>query len=112
VGRRRRSRGNSRQWTHDWPAPAVRGIGRRVSTPRRRRGRIHPLRLRRALDANRAGQPVTAARRFERNRASCGPTGLFTEEYDIAQRQLQGNFPQAFVHALLLQTAAALADHP
>lgn len=65
-----------------------------------------------ALDAYRDGQPVTAERRFERNRASCGPTGLFTEEEDIAQRQLRGNPPQAFVHALMLETAAVLADRP
>jgi hypothetical protein len=62
-----------------------------------------------ALDAHHAGHPVTAARLFERNRASCGPAGLFTEEYDIGQRQLRGNLPQAFVHALLLETAATLA---
>ena len=30
----------------------------------------------------------------------CGPPGLFSEEYDVTQRQLRGNLPQAFVHAL------------
>lgn len=49
-----------------------------------------------------------AIRWFERNRAACGPPGLFTEEFDVAQRQLRGNLPQAFVHALLLECAAAL----
>ena len=34
---------------------------------------------------------------FERNRAACGPPGLFTEEYDVTQRQMRGNLPQAFV---------------
>ena len=42
---------------------------------------------------------------FERNRASCGPPGLLTEEYDVGERQLRGNLPQAFVHAMLLESA-------
>ena len=46
---------------------------------------------------------------FERNRAACGPPELFTEEYDVAQHQLRGNLPQAFVHALMLETAVRLA---
>ena len=45
---------------------------------------------------------------FERNRAAMGPPGLFAEEYDVVQRQLRGNLPQAFVHALLLETAHRL----
>ncbi|MFD4878634.1 glycoside hydrolase family 15 protein [Streptomyces sp. NPDC058420] len=49
---------------------------------------------------------------FERNRHACGAAGLYSEEYDIAQRQLRGNLPQAFVHALLLETVAALAHDP
>jgi GH15 family glucan-1,4-alpha-glucosidase len=52
------------------------------------------------------GDPVSSARWFERTRASCGPPGLFSEEYDVAQRQLRGNLPQAFVHGMLLQAAA------
>ena len=51
-------------------------------------------------------------RYFERNRAACGPPGLFGEEYDVAQRQLRGNIPQAFVHALLVETALRLAHPP
>lgn len=62
-----------------------------------------------ALTAHRQGDSTAAARWFERNRAACGPPGLFAEEYDIAQRQLRGNLPQAFVHALLLESAAVLA---
>ena len=42
---------------------------------------------------------------FERNRGALGPPGLFTEEFDVVQRQLRGNLPQAFVHALLIETA-------
>jgi GH15 family glucan-1,4-alpha-glucosidase len=48
---------------------------------------------------------VDAVRVFERNRAACGPPGLLAEEYDVTQRQLRGNLPQAFVHAFLMETA-------
>ncbi|MGH7922932.1 MAG: glycoside hydrolase family 15 protein, partial [Candidatus Dormibacteraceae bacterium] len=48
---------------------------------------------------------LAAARWFERTRAACGPPGLLSEEFDIQQRQLRGNLPQAFVHALLLECA-------
>ncbi len=51
------------------------------------------------------GERTQGARWFERTRAACGPPGLFSEEYDVSQRQLRGNLPQAFVHALLLETA-------
>jgi alpha,alpha-trehalase len=54
------------------------------------------------------GDPVAATRWFERSRSACGPPGLFSEEYDVTQRQLRGNLPQAFVHALLLECAAAV----
>jgi GH15 family glucan-1,4-alpha-glucosidase len=63
-----------------------------------------------ALAANQQGLDREAIAWFERNRSACGPPGLFTEEFDIGERQLRGNIPQAFVHALLLETAARLAD--
>ncbi|SCF09793.1 Glucoamylase (glucan-1,4-alpha-glucosidase), GH15 family [Micromonospora viridifaciens] len=63
-----------------------------------------------ALAADQAGDVVAANRWFERNRAACGAPGLFTEEYDVEQRQLRGNFPQAFVHALMLETAVTLGQ--
>jgi hypothetical protein len=62
-----------------------------------------------ALALHQQGREVEAARWFERNRASCGPAGLLTEEWDITQRQVRGNAPQAFVHALLLEAAQRLA---
>ncbi|GGX75180.1 glycoside hydrolase family 15 protein [Streptomyces anandii] len=65
-----------------------------------------------ALAEHEQGDPVGAFRWFERNRGACGASGLYAEEYDIAQRQLRGNLPQAFVHALLLETAARLAQDP
>jgi GH15 family glucan-1,4-alpha-glucosidase len=63
-----------------------------------------------ALALHQQGREVEAVRWFERNRASCGPAGLLTEEYDITQRQVRGNAPQAFVHALLLESAQRLAE--
>ncbi|MGB6164482.1 MAG: glycoside hydrolase family 15 protein [Pseudonocardiaceae bacterium] len=61
-----------------------------------------------ALAAHQQGDTVAATRWFERNRAACGPPGLFSEEYDVTQRQLRGNLPQAFVHALMLETSIRL----
>jgi GH15 family glucan-1,4-alpha-glucosidase len=57
----------------------------------------------------RAGQREAAVRRFERTRAACGPPGLYSEEWDVAQRQMRGNVPQAFVHAMLLDASVQLA---
>lgn len=65
-----------------------------------------------ALAEHQQGRMVEAARWFERNRASCGPPGLLAEEYDVVQRQIRGNLPQAFVHALLLESAVVLASDP
>ncbi|MCI3243284.1 glycoside hydrolase family 15 protein [Streptomyces spinosisporus] len=61
-----------------------------------------------ALATHRLGDRTGAFRWFERTRAACGPSGLFAEEYDVRQRQLRGNLPQAFVHALLLECAVRL----
>jgi GH15 family glucan-1,4-alpha-glucosidase len=63
------------------------------------------------LATHQAGAESEATVWFERSRAACGPPGLFTEEFDVGQRQLRGNIPQAFVHALLLECAARL-PHP
>jgi alpha,alpha-trehalase len=52
------------------------------------------------------GETLDATRAFERTCAGCGPPGLLAEEFDVMQRQLRGNLPQAFVHALLIQCAA------
>jgi alpha,alpha-trehalase len=61
-----------------------------------------------ALAYHQQGREVEARSWFERNRAACGPPALLTEEYDVTERQLRGNLPQAFVHALLLECAARL----
>jgi alpha,alpha-trehalase len=62
-----------------------------------------------ALALHQVGDELGAARWFERNRAAVGPPGLFTEEFDVVERQQRGNLPQAFVHALLMETAVTLA---
>ncbi|WP_233608455.1 glycoside hydrolase family 15 protein [Nocardia stercoris] len=63
-----------------------------------------------AIAYQQLGRPVTAMRFFEANRAACGTPALFAEEFDVTQRQLRGNMPQAFVHALLFEAAVRLAD--
>ncbi|MFZ1175195.1 MAG: glycoside hydrolase family 15 protein [Mycobacterium sp.] len=63
-----------------------------------------------ALAEHQQGHGHCAMRWFERNRAACGPPGLFCEEYDVSQRQLRGNLPQAFAHALLLECTATLVE--
>ncbi|MGI8869177.1 MAG: glycoside hydrolase family 15 protein [Mycobacteriales bacterium] len=63
-----------------------------------------------ALALQQQGRELEATRWFERNRAACGPPGLYSEEYDVMQRQLRGNLPQAFVHALMLECSARLSE--
>lgn len=65
-----------------------------------------------ALADHQQGNELAAVRWFERNRTACGPPGLFTEEFDVAQRQMRGNLPQAFVHALMFEAAHRLSDQP
>ena len=65
-----------------------------------------------ALATHQQGDPAEALRWFERGRAACTTPGLFTEEFDVRQRQLRGNLPQAFVHAGMLEASARLADGP
>ncbi|MFI0900454.1 glycoside hydrolase family 15 protein [Streptomyces sp. NPDC020983] len=63
-----------------------------------------------AMAEHQRGRTGSAYRWFERNRAACGPAGLYAEEYDTAQREMRGNLPQAFVHALMLEASARLAQ--
>ncbi|OBI97772.1 glycoside hydrolase family 15 protein [Mycobacterium asiaticum] len=62
-----------------------------------------------ALADYQQGNLIQAVRWFDRNRTACGSPGLFAEEFDVVQRQLRGNLPQAFVHALLFESAHRLA---
>jgi GH15 family glucan-1,4-alpha-glucosidase len=34
---------------------------------------------------------------------------LYSEEFDVAEHQMRGNLPQAFVHALMVEASARLA---
>jgi hypothetical protein len=61
-----------------------------------------------ALSKAQQGDHLAARSLYERNRSACGTPGLLAEEFDIEQRQLRGNLPQAFVHALLLECSASL----
>jgi len=62
-----------------------------------------------ALATHQQGRTSDAVGWFERSRSACGPPGLFTEEFDVRQRQLRGNLPQAFVHGLMFEAATRLA---
>jgi hypothetical protein len=63
-----------------------------------------------ALAEHQQERTASAFRWFERNRAACGPAGIYSEEYDITQREMRGNLPQAFVHAMMLESAARLTS--
>jgi GH15 family glucan-1,4-alpha-glucosidase len=50
-----------------------------------------------------------AAKLFERLTATANDVGLLSEEYDVENKRLVGNFPQAFSHVGLVNTAFNLA---
>jgi GH15 family glucan-1,4-alpha-glucosidase len=54
------------------------------------------------------GRHAEACRLFERLLALRNDVGLLAEEYDPAARRLLGNFPQAFTHVSLVNTARNL----
>jgi GH15 family glucan-1,4-alpha-glucosidase len=62
-----------------------------------------------ALATDRQGDHLAARGWYERTRAACGPPQLFSEEYDANQHQMRGNLPQAFVHALMIESSIRLA---
>jgi GH15 family glucan-1,4-alpha-glucosidase len=51
------------------------------------------------------GRDADAKALFERLLSLCNDVGLLSEEYDIGRRRLVGNFPQAFSHIALVNTA-------
>jgi GH15 family glucan-1,4-alpha-glucosidase len=55
------------------------------------------------------GRVDEARAHFERLVGLCNDVGLLAEEYDPAARRLVGNFPQAFSHVALVNTAVNLA---
>ena len=61
-----------------------------------------------------AGRQHEALQLFERLISLCNDVGLLSEEYDPASRRLLGNFPQAFTHVSLVNSAhnLTLAEGP
>ncbi|MFN8026284.1 MAG: glycoside hydrolase family 15 protein [Acidimicrobiia bacterium] len=55
------------------------------------------------------GRTADATALFERLAGLCNDVGLISEEYDPAAKRLLGNFPQAFTHVSLVNTADNLA---
>jgi len=55
------------------------------------------------------GREEEGARLFERLLALRNDVGLLSEEYDVRAKRLVGNFPQAFSHIALINTAQNLA---
>jgi GH15 family glucan-1,4-alpha-glucosidase len=49
---------------------------------------------------------------FERLLALRNDVGLLAEEYDVANKRQVGNFPQAFSHVALINTALSLRNRP
>ena len=90
------------------PGRVLLSVPPRRPPARRRRGRVSDVRVHDVARLRSAGGSRSGRRAwFERNRTACGSPGLLTEEYDVRQRQLRGNLPQAFVHALLLECAVS-----
>jgi GH15 family glucan-1,4-alpha-glucosidase len=58
------------------------------------------------------GRRDEARQIFERLLALCNDVGLLAEEYDPKARRLVGNFPQAFSHVGLVNTARNLSAAP
>ncbi|HEY7580120.1 MAG TPA: glycoside hydrolase family 15 protein, partial [Acetobacteraceae bacterium] len=48
---------------------------------------------------------------FERLLGLCNDVGLLAEEYDPREKRHLGNFPQAFSHLALINTALNLQNH-
>jgi GH15 family glucan-1,4-alpha-glucosidase len=57
------------------------------------------------------GRADDARRLFERLLTLSNDLGLMSEEYDVKQNRLVGNFPQAFSHIALVIAAFDLQDH-
>jgi GH15 family glucan-1,4-alpha-glucosidase len=55
------------------------------------------------------GRPADAQRLFERLIGLCNDVGLLAEEYDPSAQRAVGNFPQAFSHIALVNTAYNIA---
>jgi GH15 family glucan-1,4-alpha-glucosidase len=58
------------------------------------------------------GRHADARRCFERLLALCNDVGLLAEQYDPEAKRFVGNFPQAFSHVSLINTACNLRERP
>ena len=58
------------------------------------------------------GREAEARQLFERLLQLRNDVGLLSEEYDPKEKRLLGNFPQAFTHVGLVNTAEALTQEP
>lgn len=58
------------------------------------------------------GRELEARKLFERLLGLCNDVGLISEEYDTQAGRLVGNFPQAFTHVGLVNTALNLSPIP
>ncbi|MBN9546385.1 MAG: glycoside hydrolase family 15 protein [Alphaproteobacteria bacterium] len=56
------------------------------------------------------GRQADARRLFHRLKGYANDVGLFAEEYDPEDKRMLGNFPQAFSHVALINTALNLAQ--
>ena len=76
-------------------------------SPARRR-RLSPVHLLVCDNYALAGRHDEARKLFERLLSIRNDLGLLSEEYDPRRRRLVGNFPQAFSHVSLINTALNL----
>ncbi len=58
---------------------------------------------------NMIGRRDDALKLFERLLDICNDVGLLAEEYDLGAKRMLGNFPQAFSHIGLINSALNLA---
>ncbi|MFD0327859.1 glycoside hydrolase family 15 protein [Streptacidiphilus monticola] len=111
----RRTRAAWPRWTRSC-ATSPRGlrlpIPPRRAAARGRRGRVPALRLRAGPGRARAGPRADRSPPLRTQPGRGRPAGLYAEEFDVAQSQLRGNLPQAFVHALQVEAATRLAGEP
>ena len=56
------------------------------------------------------GRHDEAVRVFERLSGLCNDLGLLSEEYDVVGKRFLGNFPQAFSHVMLINSARNLSN--
>ena len=57
------------------------------------------------------GRHAEAEALFERLLGLCNDVGLLAEEYDPHAKRQLGNFPQAFSHLALINSAVNIANH-